>query len=99
MKSISILGKKELMLRLLWEVKDFQGDLQEELENEQDYDDPEIQEYLYWLSHVMREFLVLTKKLRERHDRMYQNDVMSLVLNTYLQRIDELWKDRKKTGP
>ena len=86
------LGKKSLLLRLYDESQDFMDDLKDELENHIDYDDPEIQEELYWLAIILRDLMVVTKKLRESHDSEFRNDFMSLILNSLLQRIEELWK-------
>lgn len=91
------LGKKGLLLRLLDETQDFiKEDLKQELEYETDYDDLEIQDYLYSLAIILRDLMVITKKLRERHDEDYRSGGMSLVLDSFLRRIEILWPNKNK---
>lgn len=86
------LGKKELLLRLFYEAQDFMKEnLKQELEYETDFKDSEIQDILYWLAIILRDLMVITKKLREHHDEDYRSGGKSWVLNSFLLRIEELW--------
>lgn len=90
--SMEKLDKKALIMRLYDEVQEIMPDLKQELEKFVDYDDPDIQKKLYWLAIILRDLLAFNKKLRERHDEEYRNDIMTMIYNSLLQRIEELWK-------
>ncbi|MFO8020139.1 MAG: hypothetical protein R6U96_16060 [Promethearchaeia archaeon] len=68
------LGKKELLLRLYKESQDFMNDLEQDLTSEIDFDESEIQENLYLGAIILRDLMVVIKKLRERHDEGYRSE-------------------------
>ncbi len=80
--------KKKLLMRLLIESRDFMYEfLKEDLEN--NYDDPHLQDMLYWLAIMLRDIMVISKKLKERDDEEFQNGEggVSSVLHILLEEI------------
>lgn len=85
---MSGLEKKELLIRLFNETREYMDDfLIDELENTIDYENPEIQEYLRVLGILLHDIIVITKKLNEELE--YQ--VSSIILNHFLEEISRLW--------
>ena len=91
--------KKELLIRLLDDAKDFMDEfLKYDLENAVNYNDPELQDLLYWLAVILRDMMVIAKKLRENYDQDFEGGGMTLVLNFLLEKIEELWPEKSKKG-
>ena len=91
--------KKELLIRLFDDTKDFIDEfLKYDLENAINYNDPELQDLLYWLAVILRDMMVIAKKLRENYDQDFEGLGMTLVLNFLLEKIEELWPEKSKKG-
>ncbi len=87
--------KKQLLIRLLDEAREFMDEfLKEDLENAIDYNDPELQRFLYALAVILRDLMVIAKKLRQSYDNDLEDGGMTLILNFLLEKIDELWPEK-----
>ena len=91
--------KKILLMKLFNEAKDFMDEyLQHDLENVINYNDPGLQDLLYWLAVILRDLMVITKKLREHYEEDFDGGGMSLILNQLLEKIEELWPENLRTN-
>jgi len=93
------LKKKELLVRLLNESREFMDEfLKEDLENNVNYEDPRLQDMLYWLAIMLRDIMVISKKLKERYDEDFRSreGTVSLILHLFLEQIEELWPEKSR---
>lgn len=69
--------------------------LKDDLENNVDYEDPELQTFLYWLAVMLRDVMAISLELRERHDMDIPSGGMVIRLNHLLERIETLWPEKQ----
>ena len=84
-----------MLIRLLDEAKDFMDEfLKHDLENTVNYNDPELQDILYWLAVILQDLMVIAKKLREYSNEDLQGGGMTLVSHILLKKIEVLWPEK-----